>query len=69
RIADDLSGIDTYSATLNGKWVLMEYEPKTKTLTYNFDDRIADQTQCELEVTVTDNVGNQTVFTSLFYRK
>ncbi|MGB5386364.1 MAG: M23 family metallopeptidase [Eudoraea sp.] len=68
-ISDDLSGIDTYSATLNGEWILMEYEPKTKTLTYNFDDKILNQTQCELKVIVTDNVGNSNTFTSSFYRK
>ena len=67
-IADDLSGINTYKATLNGEWILMEYEPKTKTLTYNFDDKILDKKQCELEVVVTDNVGNSTTFTSSFYR-
>ncbi|MBT8294488.1 MAG: M23 family metallopeptidase [Eudoraea sp.] len=68
-ISDDLSGIDTYSATLNGAWILMEYEPKTKTLTYNFDDKILNQTQCELKVIVTDNVGNSNTFTSSFFRK
>lgn len=52
QIADDLSGVDTYKATLNGEWILMEYEPKRNTLTYNFDDKIADQTQCVLKVTV-----------------
>ncbi len=69
RISDDLSGVKTYSGTLNGDWILMEYEPKTNTLTYNFDDKILDKTQCELRVTVTDNVGNTTTFDSTFYRK
>ncbi len=69
RISDDLSGVKTYSATLNGNWILMEYEPKTNTLTYNFDDKILDKTQCELQVTVTDNVGNTTTYDSTFYRK
>lgn len=68
-IADDLSGVDSYSATLNGEWILMEYEPKNNTLTYNFDDKIADQTQCVLKVTVTDNVGNENTLTTSFYRK
>ncbi|MFS4469396.1 M23 family metallopeptidase [Maribacter sp. 2210JD10-5] len=68
-IADDLSGIDTYSAKLNGEWILMEYEPKRQTLTYNFDDRILDKKQCTLEVTVIDNVGNKNVLTTSFYRK
>ncbi|MEP2236752.1 MAG: M23 family metallopeptidase [Maribacter sp.] len=69
QIADDLSGVDKYSATLNGEWILMEYEPKRNTLTYNFDDKIADQTQCVLEVTVTDNVGNTNTLSTSFYRK
>ena len=68
-ISDDLSGIDTFSATLNGEWILMEYEPKTKTLTYNFDDKILDKKQCELKVIVKDNVGNTNVLDVSFYRK
>ena len=69
HIDDDLSGINTYTATLNGEWILMEYEPKDSTITYNFDDFILDKKQCELVVTVTDNVGNTSTFTSTFYRK
>ncbi len=68
RISDDLSGIDTYSAKINGEWILMEYEPKKQTLTYNFDDKILDKKQCNLEVVVTDRVGNSTTFTSTFFR-
>ncbi|MBM1106665.1 M23 family metallopeptidase [Aurantibacter crassamenti] len=69
HISDDLSGINTYSATLNGEWILMEYEPKKNSLTYNFDDKILDKKECKLEVEVTDNVGNKTIFTSTFHRK
>ncbi len=69
QITDDLSGINTYTATLNGEWILMEYEPKTNTLTYNFDDKIWNQTQCDLKLIVTDNVGNTSTFSSSFFRK
>ncbi len=69
EISDDLSGVNTFNATLNGEWILMEYEPKTNTLTYNFDDKILDQKQCELKVTVTDNVGNEETLTTTFFRK
>ena len=69
KISDDLSGVNSYNATLNGEWILMEYEPKTKTLTYNFDDKILDKTQCDLKVVVTDNVGNSSTFQSTFFRK
>jgi hypothetical protein len=69
RISDDLSGIASYSGTLNGHWILMEYEPKTNTLTYNFDDRILGERQCDLQVEVTDNVGNTTTFKAQFFRR
>lgn len=69
RIEDNLSGINTYTATLNGEWILMEYEPKNNTITYNFDDIILDKKQCDLKVIVTDNVGNSSTFTSTFFRK
>lgn len=68
-ISDDLSGVNTYSATLNGEWILMEYEPKLNTITYNFDDKILDQKECVLKVTVTDNVGNTNTLTTTFFRK
>ena len=68
-ISDDLSGIDTYSATLNGEWILMEYESKKNTLTYNFEDKILNDKQYNLKLIVTDNVGNSSIFTSTFYRK
>lgn len=68
RIDDDLSGIDTYTATINGEWILMEYESKDNSITYNFDDVILDKKQCELKVVVTDNAGNSTTFTSTFFR-
>ena len=68
-ISDDLSGVNTYAATLNGEWILMEYEPKRNTLTYNFDDKILNQKQCVLNVTVTDNVGNKNSLTTTFFRK
>ncbi len=37
RVSDDLSGIDRWTATLDGKWILMEYDPKAKTLVHHFD--------------------------------
>lgn len=69
EITDDLSGIKDYNATLNGEWILMEYEPKTRSIIYNFDDKIAEATQCDLKLIVTDNVGNTSTFESTFFRK
>ncbi|MCL2510740.1 MAG: M23 family metallopeptidase [Bacteroidales bacterium] len=40
KIADNLSGINTYIGKLNGKWILMDYDRKNRLLTYTFDDRL-----------------------------
>ncbi len=69
HISDNLSGIDTYSAKINGQWILMEYESKKNTLTYNFADKTFSEKQYDLELVVTDNVGNSTTFKRTFYRK
>ncbi|MGA0041811.1 MAG: M23 family metallopeptidase [Flavobacteriaceae bacterium] len=69
KISDDFSGISSYRATINGKWILMEYEYKTGTLTYDFNDGVSDKEENNLKVVVTDNIGNSTTFESVFYRQ
>jgi len=68
EIADNLSGINTYDAYLNGKWILMEYDYKTKKITYDFEDNIADEGRNDLKIVVSDNIGNSTTFESHFFR-
>jgi len=69
KIQDKLSGISNYRATVNGKWILMEYDYKTKTLTHDFNDNIITETKNNLKIIVTDNVGNNSTFEATFYRK
>ena len=69
KITDDLSGINSYRATVNGKFILMEYEYKDDTLTYKFEDGVVTDTENHLKVIVTDNVGNKTVYEATFFRK
>lgn len=52
KIADNLSGIDTYRGEVDGKWILMELDGKTGTLTAPYP------TGKTLTVTVTDACGN-----------
>ncbi|MBD0822890.1 M23 family metallopeptidase [Aestuariibaculum marinum] len=68
-IDDSGSGISNYRATINGKWILMEYDYKTKTLTFDFNDHISTETKNNFKLIVTDNVGNSSTFESVFYRK
>ncbi|GAA4231197.1 M23 family metallopeptidase [Postechiella marina] len=69
KINDTGSGISNYRATVNGKWILMEYDYKTRTLTHDFNDNRINETKNNLKVIVTDNVGNSSTFETLFYRK
>ena len=69
KISDQISGIKNYRATINGQWILMEYDTKTQTLTHDFNDAIITETKNNLKVIVTDNVGNSSTFETTFYRK
>ncbi|AUC78092.1 peptidase M23 [Nonlabens sp. MB-3u-79] len=69
KIDDAETGVDAYRATVNGKFILMEYDYKTGVLTHDFEDGVVTDTENELKVIVTDNVGNSTTFEATFYRK
>lgn len=69
KISDDLSGIKSYRATVNGKFILLEYEYKNNTLTHDFSDGVVTDTENNLKVIVTDNVGNSTTYEATFFRK
>ena len=69
KIEDKISGINNYRATINGKWILMEYDAKKNILTYDFNDNIITDTKNNLKIIVTDNVGNSSTFETIFFRK
>lgn len=69
KIEDTQSGIKNYRATINGKWILMEYEYKNDRLTYHFDELSVLETENNFRLIVTDNVGNSSKFEATFYRK
>jgi hypothetical protein len=62
-ISDELSGIASYRGTLNGKWILMDYDAKNDLLIYTIDERLlAGQNAFELKVT--DAKGNSATYKS-----
>lgn len=69
KVDDDLTGLDEYRATINGKWILMEYEYKDRSLTFDFNDVEFEGTKHDLEVIVTDKVGNSIKLLATIYRK
>ena len=69
KVSDDLSGVKKYRATINGKWILMEYDYKKGKLTYNFSDNIIKTSENKFKLIVIDNVGNNSIFEMTFFRK
>lgn len=65
-IKDDLSGIKSYSGKIDGKWRLFEYDKKNNMLISNVDP-VMDNKDHPIEITVTDERGNTTVWKSSFY--
>ena len=67
-ISDGLSGIKSYNGYLNDKWILFEYDNKTKKIIHDFSDGIVAEGENELKIIVIDNVGNSTIFETHFFR-
>jgi len=69
QIKDKQTGIKNYRATINGKWILMEPFNKNGVIRYNFDDNISNMTKNIFNLEVSDNVGNTSIYETVFYRK
>jgi len=62
KISDNLSGIETYDAFVDGKWVLGNYVPKKGTYTIPFDGyNSISKGKHHLKVIVIDERGNETI--------
>jgi hypothetical protein len=58
---DELSGIDSYTGTLNGEWILMEYDEKNDLLIYYFDKYLIEGENI-FKLEVYDNTNNYNVY-------
>ena len=67
RIRDDFSGIRTYRGTIDGEWVLFEYDAKYALLRHRFE-RDLPRGSHELRMMVTDNKGNESELVVPFVR-
>lgn len=67
RIKDDFSGIKSYECLIDGKWALMEYDPKNELLIYPFDEKyLTLGTKHNLSLKVIDNKDNESTYQSEF---
>ncbi|MFQ5334689.1 MAG: M23 family metallopeptidase, partial [Flavobacteriales bacterium] len=68
KITDNLSGIKYYRGTIDGKWILMAYEPKKALLSYAFDGGFKNGKEHIFRLIVRDERGNQNEFSAKFTR-
>lgn len=69
KISDKGTGIKSYRATLDGEWILMEYDLKKKQIVYQFKDKKLVGSKHQLKIEVEDNVGNTNTLNATFYKK
>jgi hypothetical protein len=67
RIGDRLSGVKSYMAKIDGAWVLMDWDYKTRVLACVFTSAITPGRHL-FELAVTDNKGNASHFRAVFFR-
>ena len=60
KVTDDLSGIKKYIATLDGKWILLQFDPKRNHLYYVIDEHF-EAGKHKFEIIVIDSKGNSNV--------
>jgi hypothetical protein len=69
KVTDNLSGIETFRGTIDGKWVLFEYDLKNNLLSYTFDkSRFQFNKDHVLNLEVTDFKGNKNSYKANFHK-
>jgi hypothetical protein len=67
EVTDNLSGLGSFRGTVDGKWILMEYNPKNNLIYYTFDEHVS-KGHHHLRLLVNDEVGNSRVYETEFTR-
>ena len=65
KIYDKDTDIASYYPTLNGEWILMDYDAKNDVITYHFDDKLKKGTN-NLKIVVKDHCNNVTTLERTF---
>lgn len=67
KITDNLSGIKNYDGYIDGKWILFEYDQKSNTVVYNFDEHISKGKSHSIKFIVEDLKSNKKEYKADFY--
>ncbi len=65
-IKDGMSGVKNYTAKIDGKWILMEYDPKNSRLTHYYDKNLT-KGEHIFNLEVVDNKDNLKTYEAKFY--
>lgn len=69
KISDNLAGIEKIEGTLDGKWMLFEWDPKTHIIAHNFDaERFELNKRHQFVLSVTDYRGNTKTYEASFWK-
>jgi len=64
-VSDNFSGINSYRGEVNGKWALVEWDPKNKLMIYRFD-KVAEPGTNTFTLYLEDEKGNKTKYSTRF---
>jgi hypothetical protein len=68
-VSDDFSGIQSYRGEIDGKWILLDYDSKSRTLEYQWDPKlIKSGIQHRMVIRATDQLGNSKSISYTFFR-
>jgi len=66
-VSDNFSGIDKYSAEINGQWVLLQWDPKNDLMIYKYDEMVKPGKNT-FKLVLVDKKGNKSSY-STFLKK
>ena len=67
RVSDNLSGVDSFTALLDGRWVLMEYDSKSGSLWHRLEDTLS-KGKHDFQLIVNDRKNNTAMYHAAFYK-
>jgi len=69
KMADNFSGVSSYSLSIDGKFAILEHIMKQSTLVHFFDDKVfGTGKNHKLVLTIVDGAGNRAVYTKTYTR-
>jgi hypothetical protein len=63
-VSDNFSGIEKYSAEINGQWVLLQWDPKNDLMVYKYDEMIKPGKNI-FKMVLIDKKGNKSSFSTI----